>query len=125
MDEKELDELQAEMYRNAVELPDELEKEISDVAGEVSANLFLRPDRAYAVEFGESRYAFAAAKLLDGFREHVLIKAMDMTDEKRPRKFRVEVEIDNRFSYRENLKAAIEVFLRDRCGMADVGEIQD
>lgn len=123
MEDKELEELQQEMYKNIIEVPEEIENAISDLSKEVATKLFYRPDTAYPSEFYDNKYIFAAGKVIKSFKEYIILKVLDVTDEKHPRKFRVESEIDNKFSYRENLQATVECFLRDRCGYMDNFEV--
>ena len=125
MDELEqLEELQREMYKNAVEAPEELEQQIRSAADEVSAHLFYRPDQKHGIEFNDRKYVFMATKRIINFKETIFMAVVDVS-EKKPRVFNVQAEVDNGFSYRENLRATVEAFLRDRSGLVNVGEIDE
>lgn len=119
MDDRELQELQERLYKEAIEVPEEQEQLIIDVADSVANQLYLGNKNNVKVEFYEHKYAFGMRTYIKDFKQYIhllVIDAAELNAMGYPRTFHVETEINNDLSMLENVRASVAAFLRDSLG---------
>ena len=128
MTDEELSKLQQEMYDQAINMPEELEQKIIDVAEQVSNYLFIHSNKGMKIEFNDDILRFAPiVKTYVGFK-CILITKVDVLNEsyeKGFKRFRIDSEYENELSLLENYRAIIACFLRNRYVCPQVGEIEE
>ena len=102
------------MYKNMVEVPEELEHQINDLAEQVASKMFYRPDQTAKIEFEDVHYDIKMMRTIMNFKRVILLVAADRDNGK---VIKAVGECDNSFSDYENYKATVTAFLRDRAGM--------
>jgi len=123
MTDQELASLQEQMYRDAIEAPEEQEKMIIDTAQEVSKKLYFHPARKVAFEFLGRNYRATYTVRIVNFKKLLIFIAFD--EERKNVPIRAEAEIENGLSELENLRATIAAFLRNRAGMDVAEELEE
>lgn len=121
MTEEELARLQDQMYQEAINAPEEQERELIDIAEQVGSKLYFHPDRKTDFEFLGHQYIVRCETVLLAFKKIIL---MVMDDRTEMRRIKAQVEVDNGLSELENYRATIAAMLRHHIGGVEIGEIE-
>lgn len=120
MTEEQIDTIQKNMMKSYVDAPIELEERIKDTAEKTAGILVYQEGRKAEFEFNDTVYEAKLKKTVSDFKEIIY---MVILDEKKLKSagghyvpFTVSAEVDNSFSYYENVKAMVEAFLRHITG---------
>lgn len=129
MNDEQLQALQDKIMQETIDAPAEMDLLIQETAEKVARDLALRSDKTARVEFQEEVLQFKAYKTVLNCKEVVYLVVVNEEHRKmggnKYRPFTVTSEIDNSFSYVDNLKAIVETFLRHISGLgAQAEELQ-
>lgn len=123
MTDEELERLQNDMYREAIEVPEEEEKELISVAHDVANKLYFHPSLKADFEYLGHQYVCQYLSVVtSNFKK---IMAFHMTDLTEKKLIRAQIEVDNSLSEVENIRAVVASMLRHHTGKVDVGEINE
>lgn len=136
-EEKSLEYLYNELMDKYIETPEELEKQITEVAAETASSLRFRPDGAWmkfqGPEDEEPRlFKVQYRKKIDGFKVFILIVIADIRkyEDARARNvqyspFAMQIESNTTFDEITQLRASLEAFLRHISGAVAPEEIEE
>lgn len=129
MNDEQLQALQNKIMQETIDAPAEMDLLIQETAEKVARDLALRSDKTARVEFQEEILQFKAHKTVLNYKEVIYLVVVNEEHRKlggnKYRPFTVTSEIDNSFSYVDNLKAIVETFLRHISGLgAQAEELQ-
>lgn len=112
------------MYRDYVELPEEVEQQMNDLADHVSKQLFFRPDIPVKFEFLDVHYELFGKWITS--KDFKRVFALTAIDRDQGMKIHMLAEASNSFSDQENLRTIVDTFLRNRSGLdPQVEELED
>lgn len=123
MTEEDLVRLQDEMYREAIEVPEERERELIDVAHATANRLYFHPSLQADFEFLGNRYRCKYMSFITPNFKKVMYVVMD--DITMQRRIKAQVELNNGLSEIENIRATLAAMLRHHIGRLEVGEIDE
>lgn len=111
------------MYHDAVEVPEETEAELNNVAQEVAKRIYLHPSKTTDFEFLNHTYKAKYMSIItNDFKKVMYVVMDDLTEQVRTRG---QIEVNNGLTEMENIRAAICAMLRHHTGLVEVGEIQE
>lgn len=118
--------IQEQMTHDVIDVPEELEELITDTAERVAREIALKDGKS-TIDFQEEIYTFKAMKRVVSFKELIYMVVVNEEHRKmggnKYRPYTVTAEVDNNFSYMENLQAMVETFLRHITGMVTAQEL--
>ena len=119
--------LQERIMQETIDAPAELENLIVETAERVASEIALKNGTS-RMEFQDEVYTFKAVKKIVSFKEIIYMVVVNEEHRKmggnRYRPYTVTVEVDNSFSYLENLQATVETFLRHITGTVAAQELE-
>lgn len=119
--------LQERIMQETIDAPAELENLIVETAERVASEIALKNGTS-RMEFQDEVYTFKAVKKIVSFKEIIYMVVVNEAHRKmggsRYRPYTVTVEVDNSFSYLENLQATVETFLRHITGTVAAQELE-
>lgn len=122
MTDEELASLQAQMYRDTVEIPEEMEVELIEAARDVANRLYFHPTRKTRFEYLGTKYACAYLSFITSNYKKVMYVVLDDLDLRTRTK--AQVEVNNGLSEIENIRAVVASMLRHHTGNFEVGEVE-
>lgn len=120
MTDERLDRIQQELYRETIEVPEEAEMELIDVAHETANKLYFHPSKEADFEYLGNQYKCKYLSFITNFKKIMYVVMDDITTQTR---IRGQVEVDNGLTELENIRATIAAMLRHHTGQTEVGEI--
>lgn len=120
--DEELARLQDQLYQEAINTPEEQERELIDVAEQTGSKLYFHPDRKVDFEFLGHQYFVRCETVLLSFKKIILMVMDDITEQRR---IKAQVEVDNGLSELENYRATIAAMLRHHIGGVNIGEVEE
>lgn len=117
-----MDNLQQEMYHEAIEIPEKQEQELIDVTQNVANRLYFHPNQEADFEFLEHQYRVKYFSTVYDFKKYMAFLIDDLTDKVR---IKEQIEVNNSLTEIENIRAALSAGLRHHIGEVDVGEINE
>lgn len=119
---EDMDRLQQEMYHEAIEIPEQQEQELVNVAQNVANRLYFHPKQEAEFEFLQHQYRVKFFSSIVNFKKCMAFIIDDLTDKVR---IKEKVEVDNSLTELENIRAALSAGLRHHIGQVDVGEMEE
>ena len=111
------------MYHEAIEVPDQVEEELNNVAQEIAKTIYFHPSRIVDFEFLNHTYKAKYMSIVtNDFKKVMYVVMDDLTDQVRTK---AQVEINNSLTEMENIRATLCAMLRHHTGIVEVGEIED
>ena len=129
MTDEQLQELQDKIMHETIDVPEQLEAMIQDTAEKVARDLTLKASQVARAEFDDEVYTFKAMKRTIDFKQ--VVHMVIVNEEHRReggniyRPYTATAEIDNSFSYMDNMKAIVETFLRHISGLGNTAQELD
>ncbi len=113
--------LEQQMMRNYVDAPAELEALIDDTTKKVARELYFSTSQTSQVEFQDNVYIFKAKQKVAGNKRLLFMVVINKEHQAKInhgyKPYTVTAELDNRFSYNENLEAVVNTFFRHITGL--------
>ena len=124
--DEELSRIQEDLTRQYISEPLTLEETIKETAERVAKDLAYGPEKS-SFEFLEEDYKAAVKR--DMFKKKIFVAISNETHRElagnKYSPYMVDCDIDNNFSYYENMKAVVEAFLRHVSGTIEPEVLDD
>ena len=121
MTESQLQSLEQEMMSKYIDAPAELEALIEDTTKKVARELYFSASQTSTVEFQDKVYVFKAKQKVMGNKRILFMVVINREYQDKInhgyKPYTVTAEIDNKFSYNENLEATVNTFFRHITGL--------
>lgn len=112
-----------EMYHNMIETPEEIEKELINIAKEVANKMYFHPSLTADFEFLNHVYKAKYMSIVtNSFKKIMYIVMDDLTDKVRTK---AQVEVNNGLTEIENIRATLSAMLRHHTGIVEIDEIEE
>lgn len=129
MTDEQLAALQDKIMHDTIDAPAEMEAMIQDTAAKVARDLSLKASQTARAEFEDELYIFKATKTVINFKQVVHMVIVNEEHRKlggnKYRPYTATAEIDNGFSYEDNLRAVVETFLRHISGAGETAQVMN